>query len=349
MDKREKKEKGKTPERASKEEEEQGFVLSEEEEAVIEERRARKREEEALRQEKRMSLRPSRKSPLNGSGVYKPAIVVGIAILVIGYMLVTGICVSKSDFTKNIQDMIVTVEAVKEASTASQATVDKAVKSLSASVTTQVNTALDKVNDRLNTIETNTNSAKSMADNTNQQLSAINDGVTDLTEQVSEAHRMIGGMQTAIANQAKRITDLESHFGTDDEGDLEDIPFEYSVNLRDDGFPTGSGNTTTLSIRIILENKTKRDIEDVSMEFEVEVYGDDADIRISKRPSTSLSGWRVKEWGAEYVILKGTGMAVEDNDKYSKILNVTLWWTDETNGEAEIDDDYIEITNWSYE
>lgn len=352
-DRKRKKEKAHTPEEATLEEQERGYALSEEEEALIEERRARQREEgalrEARRQRKNEGLRPSGGRSFNGGGVYKPAIIVGLVVLAITYVLIGAIGVSKDDFTRNIGDVLATMETVKEEIATSKTALDNAVAGLSNTVTTQVNTALDQVNSRLNTIETNTNSAKDLATTTNAQIGTISGDIEALKASLANVSAKITGLNAEMSAAEGRLGVLERQLADDDDDTDIGIPFDYSVSLRDDGFPTGADNKTTLSVRVILENKTSKDIEDVSMEFEAEVYGDNEDIHVGFRPRVSLTGWRVKEWGVDYVILKGTGIDIEHNDKYSKVLNIELQFTGDTSGVAEIDEDYIEITNWSYE
>lgn len=341
------KKKANPPGSATEEEEERGFVPSEEEEALLEEERERKRREKA-RRERRLEDRPARRS-INGMALYKPAIIVGIAILLIGYLFIGASFVSKDDFTRNIQDMLGTMETMKADVATSTNAVDNAVAKLSDSVTTQVNTSLQQVTDRLNTIETNTNDAKSQAANANEQMSNMSGTVEESGASLAEARKKISALEVLVNAHKVSIHELEGGSASSDDGTDAKIPFAYSVSLRDDGFPTDSSNRTSLSLRVVLDNKTTKDVEDVSMEFEVELYGDDEDIDLSFRPRVSLSGWRVKEWGMDYIILKGTGMTVDRNDKYSKVMNIEIQWDGETSGEAEIDDDYIEITNWSYE
>jgi len=295
---------------------------------------------------------PEDDEPKNTLNNRQPLIIIAVSVvlsLLVGFVWANSNLVMRTPYETDITGIVDDMETVKQEVATSTTAVDNAVANLANTVTAQVNNSLTQVTNRLNNVETNTNSARELATSTNAQVGTISSDVGTLKAGLADANAKITALQNGLTASNARIAVLEGKLATSDDVVDATIPFSYSVSLRDDGFPTGADNRTSLSLRVILSNPTGKDIEDVSMEFEVELYGDDEDIDIGFRPRVSLSGWRVKEWGMDYIMLKGTGLVVDSKDKYSKIMNIEIQWTGETSGEAEIDDDYIEVTNWSYE
>lgn len=246
--------KDRKPERATRKEQEEGFVSLEEERPM-----------------------PRRPKP---STMFKPAIIVGLAVLLIAYLMIGGIGVSKDDFTKNVQDILVTIEGIDKKATATKTAVDQALASLSDTVTAQVNTALLQITDRMGAVEGVANNANNLATSANSKSDAVNANIATLTASANDlagkldvANAKIVAMEAQSTADRARIMVLEQKWATQEttQGSIsvslhDTTPFVY---VDSETVPYAYAN---IVIQIDNDSVVDVDVEDITLNVDPSMY-----------------------------------------------------------------------------
>lgn len=356
----EEQEKIQKPQKASAEEIEQGHVAGEEEEE-------RERAEREFR-------KPPRRRPVSAMAVYKPAIVVGIAVLLIAYLMMGAIGVSKSDFTRNIQDMLATVETVKKEATTNKAVVEGAVANLPNIVTAQMaamiqeytawqgraNSWISVTDTRLAGLESRTNTDNPKIDEANARITEADNKIEEVTTLVTDIDGWRGRANSHISTTNTRLDDIEALLdelenGIVVDGDDDGCPIELSVSSMGNILISTDNNTLSSPLKLTLTKAKGVGVEDITLFVAVEMQG------IPHWNSVTLTGggvaWRVYDrqsndnylYGASFMNSSwGLNMATNDTKK-NLYLNLTVKGDntyDYTEKEYAYDVD-AEIDDWS--
>lgn len=289
--------------------------------------------------------------PKNSLNNKQPLIIIAVSValsLLAVFVWANSNLVMRTPYEEDITGIVDDMATVKQEVSVSTSAVDNAVANLSNTVTAQVNNSLTQVTNRLNNIETNTNSAKELATNTNAQVGTISGDVGTLKASLTEATAKITALQTQLTASTARVTALEAKLKDDTEDVLVHEAMSVSATITSDGFPTGSDNKSVVGIKIILTNKTDRDLEDIVLQVPIDVYTDTGENIIAR--SISGTGWSVREWGSDYVEIRGRGISLDKKDTDKIRLSLTLTFSGEVDdGEVDIDEEDIEVIEWDYE
>ncbi len=249
---------------ATEEEEKKRKEAEELERCVEEEARKRVKEEFERRLPKESedegSRGKGRKPSSSGGGLLQYAAMVVLA-LIISYVMTTGFAVSKSDFAKNIQSVVASVESAKADIKATKDSVTLAVSNLPNTVSAQVNTAINVVSSRLSTLENTVNNAVSQMGGVSKSVSEANSKVDSLTATVNTQTSTIATLQDRItALEAKILPTTNQTSGV--------ITAEIQVQyLSYISLSPASGNNTVVAfpVRLKLINNTTKALTDIKL------------------------------------------------------------------------------------
>ncbi|KKM13600.1 hypothetical protein LCGC14_1714630 [marine sediment metagenome] len=311
---------------------------------------------------------PVRRHKPSGIEAYKPFIITGIAILIVAYMMISALAVSKKDFTTNLQGIATTIEGVRKGVADSKALVDTAVAGIPDTITDLVTY---QVGETVKVFE----DWRARADNTiasiNNEIAAVrsdvasvkdsvksnSDALTANSARIDEMVGWRGRVDTTVSNNLQEITDLEARIvvlearrAYNPADNIGDSPISVSASVTNYGGAATEANDygTTISIKITLVNSEDADLEDIIIYVPIEIYTSSSQHLTAWNVITS--GWRLREWGEDYVIIKATGIKLDANETEKIRVSIGLGFSGAvSNIDVEIDDDDIEIIEWDYE
>ena len=334
------------PRKATPEEEELGYVPEEDE--PHKRRPMHRNRQDSDRQERRDrdDSPPRRRRPSNslgGLGLYKGYIVTGVTVIIIAYMMIGMVGVTKKDFTTNFQGVSATIEAINKDVLASKTIVDNTVAGIPDMINDLVAEQIDKATKvfsdwRVRADTTLTVQGKSItqlqADMSavDDRVMARNDVVDENTAKIDELvgwrgradNTMSNTLPASIAVLEARIVALEARREGSGSADVDEL-IDIDVRVLDEGFPTSTiDDTTIVSLKLMITNDSTRDVEDLVVSIIMHV--EDTNV-VSSFTITDESGdgnWYIRTTHSRAVEIRNSRADIDAGEEWRTYIDVKL-------------------------
>ena len=248
-----------------------------------------------------------------------------VTIAILALMTVSGGVgfVTKKDFTENISGVAITLDQAKADLALAKSEVASAVQNMPATITNQVNNSVAQSTTQWSTqLSAAINSVNAMVAQQESNKVALNNANSEINTLKSRIDTLEGD----VADAEARIEELEDKIGdssgSSGSGSSSDI--DVDVKTMSNVMMATDNNTLIADFRVVLENDTVADIEDVVLNIMVETGITHA------ITSFTLTGagttWQGYGWGGQYkeFVNASWGLNVKALNKKTLYLRMTV-------------------------
>jgi len=302
-------------------------------------------EKERQTQERPIKDPTMRRRKPNGGFIeaYKWYIATGIIVLIIAYVMIGSVAVSKEDFTTNLQGVATSIEAIKRDMGVSKNAVDTAVatipNTITELVTKQVGDAtkvftdwqskmdgtVAGINGVISKLQSDVITLGESLKGESEAILANSGRIDESVELEGRLESALGVALTRIATLEVKVVALEENLARTSSGDGDaDEYVDIDVRVLDEGFPTSVvGNIATASLKVIVTNDSIQDLEDLIVS--IVMYVEDVDgTPIFTLTESGDESWYIRTTQTRAVEIRNTRANIKAGEEWRTYLDVKM-------------------------